>query len=127
MAILSGVRGLNVQIRVNGRALKEYDGDEENRDPKTVTKYIEATSGAQFDVHFTFGKRFPHKQHSIVYEVALDGITASRRVVDGSDIRSHRPYCTSSDGVHTLCEGCWTKQKFSFSQLAIGMYLSSES
>ncbi|TKA79150.1 hypothetical protein B0A49_01332 [Cryomyces minteri] len=48
MAILEDVPGIEVAITVNGNDLKEHEEDDTVNEPKTVTKYIEATSGVNF-------------------------------------------------------------------------------
>ena len=62
MAVLDAVPGLKVEVFVDGVPLQEYDDDdteaerfEDDTDgdalPDTVTKYVEATSGAHFKIH----------------------------------------------------------------------------
>lgn len=57
MAVLSGLPGPAVKVKVNGKALKEHvNGGEEDPDD-TVTRYIEVTSNAKFTVHWTYASK----------------------------------------------------------------------
>ena len=61
MAVIDGVAGLSVKVVVDEHAVDEYDDEDHNGsdggDNKqvscdhTITKYIEATSGAEFTVY----------------------------------------------------------------------------
>jgi hypothetical protein len=51
MAVLPICPDLNIEILVNGVPLQEYENDSEEPGPSnTVTKYIEAQSGAEFSI-----------------------------------------------------------------------------
>ncbi|KAF2651343.1 hypothetical protein K491DRAFT_719903 [Lophiostoma macrostomum CBS 122681] len=71
MAILSDVPGLRVEVHVAGSALKEYD-DDETPPPKTVTKYIEAVSGAEFVIKYFFDRPFP-TTYGVEAQIYVDG------------------------------------------------------
>ncbi|KAF2809635.1 uncharacterized protein BDZ99DRAFT_463419 [Mytilinidion resinicola] len=76
MAILDDLLGLKVEIVVNGQPLQEYDDEDgEEEKPKSVIKYIEATSNATFEVRVIFGLELPqeHRQYSYTCRVYLDG------------------------------------------------------
>ena len=54
MAILKDIK---VAIMINGKELKEYDDEDDvNDDQSSVSKYVEATSNAQFEI-FTSAPR----------------------------------------------------------------------
>jgi hypothetical protein len=74
MAVLDELPGLEVQIIVNRTPVKEYDDDEEEVVDKTVTRYIEAESEAEFEVRLKFQSMFNiSAKHSVAAEVLLDG------------------------------------------------------
>jgi hypothetical protein len=74
MAVLDELPGLEAQIIFNRTPVKEYDDDEEGVVDKTVTKYIEAESGAEFGVRLHFHSMFNvSARHSVLVEVYLDG------------------------------------------------------
>lgn len=71
MVFLNGVEG---RILVNSVALKEYDNDENEDTPNTITKYIEAVSGAKFEIGYgVLEDRTP--KHDIVVWVSFDEMT----------------------------------------------------
>jgi len=74
MAVLDELPGLEVQIIVNKTPVKEYDDNEEEVVDKTVTRYIEAESEAEFEVRLKFQSMFNiSAKHSVAAEVLLDG------------------------------------------------------
>lgn len=52
MAILEPHPGVNISVICNGAALHEYDDEDEDAQPATATKYVEAESGAEFGVQW---------------------------------------------------------------------------
>lgn len=74
MAVLDELPGLEAQIIVNRTPVKEYDDDVEEVMDKTVTRYIEAESGAEFEVRLIFQRMFNvSARHSMIAELFLDG------------------------------------------------------
>ena len=51
MGIVKALPGVEVSIVVNGSALHEYEDTDIEDAPNTVTRYVEATSNANFEVH----------------------------------------------------------------------------
>ncbi|RMY79831.1 hypothetical protein D0864_08916 [Hortaea werneckii] len=68
MAIHPNVPGLTVSIDVAGQDLSEYDGDDaQHASSNTVTKYIEAVSGAEFAISYRIDTNvFEYSDHAIV-------------------------------------------------------------
>ncbi|GAB1742406.1 hypothetical protein NU219Hw_g7955t1 [Hortaea werneckii] len=75
MAIHPRVPGLTVSIDVAGQDLPEYDGgDTQAPSSNTVTKYIEAVSGAEFAISYRFDNSvFAFADHAIVANIYCDG------------------------------------------------------
>lgn len=74
MTVLPGYPGLVVEILVDGAPLQEYDNDEDDdgsESPGTITKYIEASSGATFTIRYTIPEMLPRS--SLSKQVYLDG------------------------------------------------------
>ena len=61
MAILSTYPDLQVNVYVDGKSLQEYDDDEHPPTSDTVTKYMEAVSGAAFEIQYVHSQRTPSK------------------------------------------------------------------
>jgi len=68
------VPGLIAKIYVNGTSLEEYDDDDEERAThSTATKYVEATSGANFAIKICFYDNFPYIGDNVLCRVRVDG------------------------------------------------------
>lgn len=68
------VPGLTAKIYVNGVSLEEYDDDGEERATHSIaTKYVEATSGANFAIKICFYNNFPYIGDNILCRVRVDG------------------------------------------------------
>ncbi|KAF2833847.1 hypothetical protein CC86DRAFT_400440 [Ophiobolus disseminans] len=62
--------GMKAEIIVDYEPLQEYDDDE--AEPGVVSKYVEAASGKEFAIKFTFTRPFP-TQHGVEIKVSVDG------------------------------------------------------
>ncbi|KAK5250346.1 hypothetical protein LTR16_005983 [Cryomyces antarcticus] len=88
MAILEDVPGIEVAITVNGNDLKEYEEDDIVNEPKTVTKYIEATSGVNFGIRYSVARRFPMKGDCITFSMYLDNEKCGSSVVTKASVNT---------------------------------------
>jgi hypothetical protein len=126
MAIIPGVQGLKVDILVDRYPAPEYvDPDEtdfENGDgTRTITKFIEAQSNAEFTVRFTLSPGFPYQRHDIIFQVYLDG-----EWMDGASFRLNtlRSFQVAElTGQRYVRNNQWFQRNFKFAQLNIGMLL----
>lgn len=119
--MIEGVPGLEVQIVVAGVPLQEYNSDEDD-EVKSVTKYIEATSGANFEIRWSFTSDFKQKGHQILIAVYGDGMGLAAETSRPSDLLTGYSTLTGrtrNAGNHAVFE------KFTFSELKIGMLSSS--
>lgn len=73
MAILDDLPGVEVDIIVNGEALKQYEDTELQEDKRTVTRYIEAVAGQVFAVRTTLSPDFKFRGDSLSVQVFADG------------------------------------------------------
>jgi hypothetical protein len=91
MAIIEGIPGLSVVVRVDGEPLVEYsnnDGENIGNSPtQTVIKYIEAITDKKFDVVINATKEFRFTSPQVAHHVLVDGILAR------STMGSKSPYC----------------------------------
>lgn len=83
MAIHPNVPGLTVSIHVGGQDLPEYDGDDlQDTSSNTVTKYVEAVSGAKFAVSFRCDNNvFAFVDRAMVVDVHCDGDGTSQMLL----------------------------------------------
>jgi hypothetical protein len=79
-------RGLKCEIRCNGVALTEYDAPaDESPSPMIVVKYIEAQTGTDFNIRYSFKPPF-HQHNHIMVVFNIDGKERDdhlRRMNDG--------------------------------------------
>lgn len=119
MAILDAHPNIEVQIVCNGIPLKEYDDDDndESAEPNTVTKYVEAISGAEFQIQHDIMAPWP--RHEILFTCIID-----KQNIRGALIRKHHYYGRSyryiKDGVESYNRGQWSTQRFQFAELSVG-------
>jgi hypothetical protein len=122
-AIHTTYLGLVVEIVVGGELLPEY-ADEDIKDednPVTVTRYVEAPSGAEFSVRYAFDKSFSEKKEITLF-IFVGGVNDSdailrrdkihdkkERTLDGSEVELDKKWflqkwrykCTSICGYHS--------------------------
>jgi len=124
MAILDELLGLEVEVVVNGQPLKEYTDTFVDEDqPKTVVKYIEAVSGANFEIRCRFTSPYPHQEVVNGVEVRLDGERAGFILIRKSCLMPLLSEFTSSiQGRRTGQGQTWSQEKFRFAELSIGTF-----
>lgn len=125
------INGLEVTVQIDGSPAVEYENDEDievvpgpagaHQAARTVSKYIEAVTGAKFSIRMSFSRTF--KWDSPVIEVWLN--------VDGNWVSGLLVYptpnaevCKEIEGVHQPpAAGSrsrqWTLKKLQFAQLEI--------
>lgn len=128
MAISAGIPGLEVTIEVAGKILKEFDFETPTSsvttpspDPptNTTTKHLEAPSGTEFSIRYTFNEPFT-PTFPIHMDVTLDGQIILEPHAD-IDPKDGRESWVCSSTAYTVDEQAYT-QNFRFSELTIGMY-----
>jgi hypothetical protein len=75
MGVHSAYPGLTVEVHVNGKAVQEYEREDITSEECTVTRYIEATTAAKFQVVIHIPKETFPKDVSIT--MRLDGMRSS--------------------------------------------------
>lgn len=118
MAILHDVE---VTISAKGKRLKEYDDDAEEPSPSnTATKYIEALTGASFQVHYTIKPALQFKSSGIVIRIEIDGEHMDSDVlIRGQHLKETNRVCYSStfNGARRFQNQGWTLQAFIFAEI----------
>jgi len=123
MAVLGGLPGLEVRVMVNGEPLKEYtDTFVDEEEAKTVIKYIEAVSGANFEISCRFTRPYPHRDVVNSAHVELDGEGVGGRIIRKSYLQPlPRGYTASIKGRTTGQGQKWLEEKFRFAELNISI------
>lgn len=109
---VEAVDGLTVSLRVNGTDLQEYDDDADQLYiPSHGIKYVEATPGANFQVHVhARGLRWPKPHDSVECAVYLDGKWVAGKVLNMKTV-------CDIDGVTEKRDGGYYHRKFEFCDL----------
>ena len=108
-------KDLQVAIVINGQIVPEYADDEDGSGPTNViTKYIEATSGASFEVRANCMHRMKALCHAVSFVVN----------VDGRNIDAWITYPGSSSAIIDGCRsqtarGAWMTQRLRFASIEL--------
>jgi hypothetical protein len=118
MAILKDV---GVTVVVGGKELTEYEAggsrDDQPESPDTITRYVEATSGANFELRFEAKARSFDGHTALKFSAYLDGACMDNTVVYANRI-------STLQGVRSFEKGKWVIQNFRFTNLLLGEILS---
>jgi hypothetical protein len=121
MAIHTDYPGLKVEIVVNGQPLPEYDDETNTPDSNVVTKYVEAESGAEFSINYSFDKTFP-TSHDVNVRCSLDGRQVRKPRVGRTKLLCERGQKIT--GLRVQEGKSWGLKKFRFSDLVVGKFIT---
>jgi hypothetical protein len=128
MAILESLLGVEVTIWSNGSQLAEYDDHDDEViqkwKHKTVSKYIESKSDAEFFFKLKVGKPYEHDCDELGFAIILDGCeeNVDRHLCSPDSLEDNDEWEFDVHGVETHdAEGAKLK-KFRFSKLHTSMY-----
>lgn len=116
---------VHVRLRVDGEDLAEYDIDDLDDDVNTVTKYVEATAGANFVVYFSATPQCAKDPCDVVrMTVYLDGkrITGMIYTINGPSALGMGLYDHALEGVESNTATGKVLERFAFAQLLTSMY-----
>jgi hypothetical protein len=122
MAILPTWPGIKISITCNGAILQEYNDDDDEPQPGTVTKYIESISGAEFGIHWDITSPWP--PYTVLFEYFLDQKKASGKYAKSTCFK-HPSFVHVEEGATSVVNGQGYLHKFSFAPLTIGEYLTN--
>lgn len=118
MAIL---RDVEVTISAKGSTLPEYDDDAEELGPSnTVTKYIEALTGADFQIDYRIKPTFQMISTGIAIRIYIDGEYMDSHVLRQNQQLtnlSREHYGNTFKGARRLQSQSWTFQAFNFAEI----------
>ena len=111
MAVLEGLEGIEITVRVDDQALVEYDDDDVEKQPgskgeyqasKTVAKYVEAVTSKEFAISLNVKTPYKMDCPTLAFYVTVDGSAISRPLLLKSNYRNKK-WGYVVDGVsHTL-------------------------
>jgi hypothetical protein len=119
MAIL---KPFECKVEVGGVALEEYeDEDTEQANTTTsLTKYIEAVSGANFSLKLTVQPGWTMQADFIGWFIDLDGKQCGGGAVKSESYDGSRSCTSVLHGIASGAGGDWTERKFRFADINIG-------
>lgn len=123
MAILPDLPGFEVVVRVNGVALQEHRDvyEAEPDTPGRITRYVQATSGANFDILFSREPCFQLPIHDIGADIFLDGHCFDRPLFCKQTLESPH-FKHKVDHFVEGSEGNYKSRHFMFAELDISMF-----
>ena len=115
MAINDIMPGVKVEVFVNGQALTEHTDKDLDNDERTITRYIEAISGEEFEIRVELDEEFKFKGNCLSWDVFADGQLLTEHTVRAAS----KKRCGISDSIN---DGDGTKRAFRFASLETGKY-----
>ncbi len=119
---VTGFPGVEVSIRVDGKALLEFGDEGDDRRTQTIAvRYVEATSGSNFSVYVQTSRSQlggDHKDHMFC-RILLDGSVVDRPVLNPYSLPQYSVNLVGSIGeIH----GRTMVQRFTFTDLSTREY-----
>ena len=117
MHVMAILKDIQISVVVNDRDLPEFEDDEEEQLPNTVTKYVEAVSNSTFHIKIScLQKPAWYGGTGLCFGVELDGEQVAHPLFRGDQTTS------LVKGSSKCINGKWTLQRFKFSDIIIGMF-----
>ncbi|KEQ87734.1 hypothetical protein M438DRAFT_342867 [Aureobasidium pullulans EXF-150] len=110
MAILDSLPGVKVTVVVDGEDLHEYQDTDMEDEENTVTKYVEAVTGANFAIKFKGSRELEYKGEYLSLEVLVDGLCIDRPLI-GRERTRKGSYTYLSEGL-TVRAGYMRRLRF---------------
>lgn len=120
MAILKDIK---VAIMVNGQELKEYDDqDIGNDDQNSVSKYVEATSDAEFEIMTSAPSLYQFTSDALRMDLFLDGVYADNGLLRKENAGPIEAWQFCVKGARRFDGKQWKSQPFIFREIIAGMF-----
>lgn len=114
MVFIAGAHGLEVNVTVAGRPLREFEDEKEPWEQFKKSKYVEAPSGAEFEIEYSFDDP---PRFQVAAEIDLDGVHIE--YTDFQQFREHNIEMFAVSCGQYYENGRCYNQKFKFSELRI--------
>ncbi|KAF2651342.1 hypothetical protein K491DRAFT_665706 [Lophiostoma macrostomum CBS 122681] len=118
MAVLPRVPGLSASILVKDTPLNEHDDKGCPVNLTTTAKFVEVTSGTEFEVWYRFSPPFPFDR-PVSVKIVLDGKVVDEPLILASQLGKAKGHVCSG-AVSNDTEDGWCEQAFVFADLEIG-------
>lgn len=117
MAIVTARPGIKISVVCNGAALQEYDDDDQEPHDNVVSKYIEATSGAEFGILCELFPPWPPSR--VLLKYFLDHKKVCSKFLRPVNYTRNFKYLRK--GSKSLGNGQVYLHQFAFAALTVGM------
>ena len=112
---------IEVSIEVDGEPLEEYKDDEEEDQPGSVTRYVEATTDAAFGIKVRLKRSFKFVTDAVWFDYELDGTSVDKCIVRREDFEpDNNGYTLISRGAMSMKDGFCRLRHFIFNEIKIG-------
>ncbi|KAK3722677.1 hypothetical protein LTR37_002248 [Vermiconidia calcicola] len=85
MAISEDLPGVEVEVTVGGKGLREHEDRDLEEEPRSTIRYIEAISGLTFAISTKLLPHFEFKGDCIMFSISVDGVWTASPVI----LRTH--------------------------------------
>lgn len=120
MVVLDSLPGLDVEVHVSGKPADEFKNNDEEDERRQATRYIEAVSGAEFAVQWTFhAAEFKYRNWAINGIVYVDGKYADGRIFRPDTVKHLESFTVKMTGVWKKEKGRYVERPMMFSDLMI--------
>ena len=120
MAILKKIK---VTIEVDGKPLEEYHDNEEKDEARSITRYIEATSGATFAIKIRLKRSFKFLTSALGFDFKLDGEYVDNYGLKKSEFKPHHGgHSHVQYGAYVEGSRLDTLKPFIFEDIKIGLH-----
>ena len=119
MAILKDIK---VAIVVNGQELREYDDEDAGDDDQnSVSKYVEATSGAEFQIATSAPMWYEFASDAVVMTIYVDGVCVEQGLFRKEKVGWSGAWNRSFAGPSSFDGDGWKLKPFKFIDIKAGM------
>ena len=120
MAILKNIK---VAITVNGQELKEYDDEDvTNDDQNSVSKYVEATSDAEFKIIASASSQYHFTSDALQMSIYLDGAYVDNCLIRKKNANRSYAWQCHLNGARRFDGNQWETKPFKFREITAGMF-----
>ena len=120
MAILKDIK---VAIIINGQELKEYDDEDVgNDDENSVSKYVEATSDAEFQIISSAPIWYQFASDAVRMDLYIEGAYVDNCLMLKDNPKIFSAWRLNLDGARRFDGNRWEVKPFKFREITAGMF-----
>ena len=120
MAILKDIK---VAIMINGQELKEYDDEDVgNDDENSVSKYVEATSDAEFKIMTSAPRWYQFTSDAVRMNIYMDGAYVDACLMLKDEANQFYAWRHYLNGARRFDGNRWEVKPFNFREITAGMF-----